>query len=125
MFKYMDLNPCRKQNDDCVIRAVATMFGISWKKAYTDLCNYGLLVCDLPNSASTITLYLKEKGFKRYIVSSECPACYTLRDFCEEYPYGDFIVLTDGHAVTVINGNYYDNFDSGGLTPVYYWKKEE
>lgn len=125
MYKFINVNPCKKKNDDCVIRAVATIFGISWRKAYSDLCNYGSLICDLPNNAATITLYLKKNGFKRYIISSECPACYTIRDFCEEYPYGDYIVLTDAHAVAVINGNYYDNFDSGDLTPVYYWKKED
>lgn len=125
MYKFINLNPCKRYLDDCVIRAVSTLFGIPWKKAYMDLCNRGSMICDMPNGASTITLYMKEKGFTRHIVSSECPACYTLREFCEEYPYGDYLVLTDHHAVAVINGNYYDNFDSGDLTPVYYWKKED
>lgn len=125
MYKYANPNPCRKLTDDCAIRAISIIVGSSWKQTYTDLCNRGLIICDMPNSASTISLYLKERGFRRGIVSSDCPACFTVRDFCEEYPYGEYIVLTDGHALAVINGNYYDTFDSGDLTPIYFWERRE
>ena len=125
MYKYINPNPCKRLVDDCAIRAISIIQGISWKQTYVDLCNRGLMICDLPNSAATISLYLKEKGFERKVVSSDCPACYTIRDFCEEYPYGDYILLTDGHAVAVIDGNFYDTTDSGDLSPIYYWERRK
>jgi hypothetical protein len=31
--------------------------------------------------------------------------------------------LSGNHVVTVINGNYYDAWDSGGEVPIAYWTK--
>ena len=87
-------------------------------------CNRGLMIYDMPNSAATLAVYLREKGYKRYVVSNECSVCYTVRDFCKEYPEGKYIVLTSNHAIPVIDGNYYDSTDSGMDIPQYYWKKE-
>jgi len=124
MYRYLNLNPIGKTTDDCVIRAIAAVMEIPWEKAYIDLCNRGLLIYDMPNSAATLSIYLREKGFKRYVVSNECAACYTIEDFSEEYPDGRYIVLTSNHAVPVIDGDYYDAVDSGMDIPQYYWKKE-
>ena len=121
MYRYANLNPIGKTTDDCLVRAIALVLDIPWEKAYIDLCNRGLLIYDMPNSAA---VYLREKGFKRYIISNECPACYTIEDFSEEYPNGRYIVLTSNHAVPVIDGDYYDAVDSGMDIPQYYWKKE-
>lgn len=124
MYRYANTNPIGKTTDDCVIRAVSIIMGIPWEKAFIDLCNRGLLIYDMPNQDATLSLYLREKGFKRYIVPNDCPACYTIEDFCKEYPEGTFIVLTSNHAVPVIDGDYYDAVDSGRDIPMYYWKKE-
>lgn len=124
MYRYLNLNPIGKTTEDCVIRAIAAVMEIPWEKAYIDLCNRGLLIYDMPNSAATLSIYLREKGFKRYIVSNECAACYTIEDFSKEYPDGRYIVLTSNHAVPVIDGDYYDAVDSGMDIPQYYWKKE-
>ena len=37
---------------------------------------------------------------------------------------GIFVLGTGSHAVTVIDGNYFDAWDSGKETPVYYFEKE-
>ena len=124
MYRYLNVNPSNRTTDDCLIRAIAIIFGISWEKAYTDLCNYGLLIHDMPNKDSTLSLYLRERGFKRYVMP-DCPACYTIREFAEEHPYGDYILLTSGHAVPLINGTYYDTTDSGDEILTYYWKEEK
>lgn len=124
MYKFLNLNPVGKTTEDCLIRAVAAVMEIPWEKAYIDLCNRGLLIYDMPNSAATLSVYLREKGFKRYVISNECPVCYTIEDFCKEYADGKYIVLTSNHAVAVIDGDYYDSTDSGMDIPQYYWKKE-
>jgi hypothetical protein len=78
----------------------------------------------MPNNDDTLSLYLKDKGFKREIIPNTCPACYTVKDFCMDHPEGTFIVLTSGHAIPVIDGFYYDATDSGNDIPIIYWEKE-
>ena len=53
----------------------------------------------------------------------ECPVCYTVEDFCREYPEGTYILATGTHVVTVIDGDYYDTWESGSEPIIYYWKK--
>ena len=53
-----------------------------------------------------------------------CPPCYTVKDFCKDHPVGTYILATGSHVVTVVDGNYYDTWDSGTEVPIYYWKKE-
>lgn len=65
---------------------------------------------------------LKELGFKKQIIPETLPEEYTLKDFCRDHPNGVFIIATNNHVVTVINGDYYDTFDSGDENPVFYWR---
>lgn len=123
MYIYANPNPIRKITDDCLVRTLCIIMDIPWEKAYMDLCQYGLLIYDMPNKDATLSLYLKDKGYERAIVPNSCPACYTIRDFCVDHPKGKFIVLTSGHAVPVIDGDYYDALDSGDAIPMYYWEK--
>ena len=44
--------------------------------------------------------------------------------FCEDHPYGIYIVGTGTHAIACVDGNYYDTWDSGDESPLFYWKKE-
>lgn len=124
MYQHINVNPSGRETDDCVVRAIAVLFGISWEDAYWDLCQVGGLIHDMPNKDSVISFYLRNKGFEREVISRDCPACYTIRDFCEDHPYGRYILLTSGHAVAVINGTYYDTSDSGNEIPMMYWKEK-
>ena len=123
MYRYKNLNPSNRSTDDCLVRTIALIMGISWEQAYADLCNYGMLIHDMPNKDTTLSLYLKEKGFVKRIMPTECPACYSIREFAEEHPYGEYIVLTSNHAVPVILGDYYDTSDSGDEIVSYYWER--
>jgi hypothetical protein len=37
---------------------------------------------------------------------------------------GRYILAIPGHAVAIVDGAYFDSFDSGNEVPIYYWKKE-
>ena len=124
MYRHLNPNPTGKQNNDCLVRTLAIVFEIPWEKALMDLTQYAMLIYSMPNNDDTLSLYLKEKGFKREIIPNTCPACYTVKDFCMDHPEGTFIVLTSGHAIPVIDGYYYDATDSGNDIPMYYWEKE-
>ena len=116
-------NPFGLRVGDCVIRAISKALNQSWEKTYIDLCVQGFMMGDLPSSNSIWSAYLKHKGFRRRTIE-DCPDCYDVENFCEEHKKGIFVLGTGSHAVTVIDGNYFDAWDSGKETPVYYFEKE-
>lgn len=123
MFVKRNPNPKGSYVGDCVIRALSIATGRSWRDIYLDLASHGLVMCDMPSSNRVWGDYLSELGYERHIIPN-CIDCYTIRDFCGEYFRGTYIVGTGSHVVAVINGDYYDTWDSGDETPIYYWKKE-
>ena len=78
----------------------------------------------MPNADSVWSKVLKDFGFKRRSIPDTCPACYTIREFCEDHPEGTYILGTGSHVVAVIDGNLYDTWDSLDETPILYWRKE-
>ena len=120
-----NLNPNHKRVGDCVIRAISKALNQEWVQTYIDLCIQGYLMSDLPSANQVWGAYLKGKGFKRDIVSDECPDCYTIADFCYEHPTGTYVIGTGTHAVCVIDGNVYDTWDSSGEVPIYFYYKGE
>ena len=118
---YHNSNPKNKRIGDCVIRAVAKVTNQTWEDTYIALATKGLKLCDLPSANSVWGAYLKDIGFKQYAMPNTCPDCYTVMDFCIDFPIGVYLVATDGHVVAVINGDYYDTWDSGNEVPLYYW----
>lgn len=124
MFIKTNPNPKGSYVGDCVIRALSIALDKSWIDTYLDLCMHGLLLCDMPSSNKVWADYLHKQGYTRHIIPNECTECYTIKDFAGEYFKGTYIVGTGTHVVTVIDGDYYDTWDSGDETPIYYWKKE-
>lgn len=123
MYVFYNPNPFNKKIGDCVIRAICKVTNSDWDKVYLDICNKGYKMKDMPSSNSVWGTYLKDKGFRRYIISNFCPDCYSIRDFCKDNPTGHFVVGTDGHVVAVVDGRYYDVWDSGSETPLYVWSE--
>ena len=124
MYSYYNANPYKIRVGDCVIRAISKALNQPWEDTYIDLTIQGYLMGDLLSSNAVWGAYLKSKGFTRDIISNDCPECYTIEDFCNEYPKGTFIIGTGTHAVCVIDGTIFDTWMSGDETPIYYYKKE-
>jgi len=121
---FFNPNPSRKTVGDCVIRAIAKATRRSWEEVYLDVMRKGFELHDMPSSNNVWGAYLKSKGFRRYSIPDSCPDCYTVQDFCDDHPFGTFILATGSHVVTVINGHYFDTWDSGNEVPIFYWRKE-
>lgn len=96
----------------------------SWDDTYKSLTEYGYEMKNLPNADSVWGAFLKDSGFTRSTVPNTCPLCYTVRDFCRNYPKGVYVLGTGTHVVTVVDGNYYDTWDSGDEIPIFYWRKD-
>lgn len=125
MYKYFNKNPISKRVGDCVIRAISTVMNKRWEDVYNDICDLGFEMKDMPSSNTVWGEYLKQNGYYRNIVPNTCPSCYTVRDFCRDHKNGRYILATGTHVIAVIDGDYYDTWDSGNENPVYYWKKNE
>lgn len=123
MFIQTNLNPLGTHTSDCVVRALAIAQNQSWEKTYLELCIKGFKMGDWGNANIVWSAYLRDRGFKRYIIPNTCPDCFTVKNFCEDYPHGIYILATGTHVVTVIDGDYYDLWDSGDEVPQYYWEK--
>ena len=124
MWKCKNENPVNARVGDCVIRAISTALNQDWVKTYAELCVQGLMFCDLPSSNAVWGSYLTKKGYSRSVIPNNCN-CYTVEDFCKDHPKGTYILGTGTHALTVVDGDYYDVWNSGNETPIYYFTKEE
>lgn len=114
-------NPHGKRVGDCVVRAIAKLTSKTWEQVYAGIVVEGFLYGDMPSSNSIWGSYLKRLGYKRDVIPNTCPECYTVKDFCEDHPVGSYLLALSGHVVAVENGNYFDTWDSGDETPIYYW----
>lgn len=115
-------NPVGKETGDCVIRALAIATNRSWREVYWDLCDIGAKEGELPNANVIWGKFLKQHGGKQFLLPESCPECLTVEAFCERYPKGVFVIGTGEHAVTCIDSDWYDIFDSGRMTPTYFWR---
>lgn len=124
MFNAYNANPINARVGDCTIRAISVATGQSWEQTYTEMAVFGYMRSDMPSANHVWGAYLKSRGWGRVIIPDECPDCYSVKDFCRDHPNGRYILAIDGHVVAVIDGNYYDTWDSGNEIPVYYWHKK-
>lgn len=120
MYRWYNPNTCGKEVGDCVIRAVSKGLNQDWQETYIDICILGLKMCDMPSSNSVWGKYLTDKGFFRKLTDFE-----TVEQFCEKHPKGIYILATGSHVIAVIDGDYYDAWDSGKERITYYFEKGE
>jgi hypothetical protein len=125
VYMWIKYNPSPKgaRVGDCAIRAVSKALDISWEQAYARIVAKGFDMCDMPSSNAVWGAVLHDNGFVRETIPNTCPDCYSLIDFCRDNPRGLFVVGMSGHVVTVVNGDYYDSWDSGHEIPIYYWRR--
>lgn len=122
-YVYYNPNPKRKRDGDCTIRAISKALNKSWDEVYWDLCDEGFEQCDMPSSNNVWGRYLQKNGFVRRLVPDRCPECYTVATLAADLPDGRYVFALSGHVVAVVSGCYYDTWDSGDETPIYYWEK--
>jgi hypothetical protein len=125
MFIELNSNPINARVGDCVIRAIAAAENKPWGKIYIDLCIYGLMCADLPTSNNVWGHFLNDHKYQYFALPNSCPFCYSIKEFCKDYPLGTYVLGTGTHAVCVKDGNYLDSWDSGNEVPIYAFKKME
>lgn len=118
-------NPIKHNAGDCVIRMMTIAAGENWPESYSRLALKGLEMGDMPSANVVWMQALEDIGFERYNLENTCPNCYTIKQFCEDHPEGLFILGTGTHVVAVVDGKYYDSWDSGEEVPVFFFKYRE
>lgn len=116
-------NPMGLSVGDCTIRAISKVTNKSWKTTYLNLVLQGYKMYDMPSANRVWGEYLREIGYVRRFIPDTCPNCYTVRDFCMEHSIGRYILGTGEHVVAVVDGYYYDSWDSGNEIPIYYFER--
>ena len=130
-FIKLNENPFGLNTGDCVIRAITTALNLNWFMVHDELSFLSRKMADMPSSNRVWKAYLKNKGFKEYEAEDTCPDCLTVEEFARNHPKGRYILstaeykkanesifVTGTHVVAVIDGNYYDTWDSGGDVPL-------
>ena len=118
-------NPVQMDAGDCAVRAIAKALDISWEDAYAKLSMAGYLMGDMPNADWVWGSVLRQNGFVREIVPNTCPDCYTVAEFCHDNPRGVYVVKSENHVATMVDGTLFDSWNSEHKVPIYYWTRKE
>ena len=125
MHKFYNPNPFGARVGDCTIRALSKALGKTWEQVYCGVVLDGFSMGDMPSSNAVWGSYIKRNGFSRHIIPESCPDGYTVREFCDDHPTGTYVLCISGHVVAVVDGDYYDTWDSGDCVPLYYWERSD
>ena len=121
MWKRANPNPCRAEEPDCVVRAIAIATGQEWDDVHYALCEMSRRYCTMPSVNWLWGLYMEQNGFDKHMVRSPV----TVREFSKEIRDGSCVACTGTHAVAIRNGNYLDAWDSGDeIVSFYYWRRK-
>ena len=120
-FIYYNPNPKGNHIRDCVIRALTIALDCNWQSAFLQLMLFAYNMKDMPSSNAVWGSLLRSRGYKQYVLPSDCPYCYTVRNFCIDNPRGLYVLATGTHVVSIIDGKYYDSWDSGDQIVTYYF----
>lgn len=112
---------------DCQVRALAKVLGLSWLEAFDltipicrELQTYTIFDSELNKTKEAMarlgfeyTGISNKKGSKRP----------TVKSFALSHPKGKYIVSVAHHVVAVVDGIYYDTWDSGNKSLYGYYTK--
>lgn len=126
IFRKWNPNPMGLDHvEDCVQRAISAALDVPWEAA-SDIVHEAAKAMGLPEHSDAVWgAVLRQNGFYRAILPNACPDCFTVRDFCLEHPRGVFVLKTNGHVVTAIDGRVFDTWDSTDEPVIYYWYRKE
>lgn len=122
-WQFFNPNPLGKFVGDCTIRAICAATGLSWYEVHRQQCDLSRIMANMPSSNEVWWELLRLHGYKWVKMFDQCPDCYTVADFAYDHPDGYYILGPKEHAIAVIDGNWYDTWDSGATVPLYYLRR--
>ena len=124
-YRFFNPNPLGKFVGDCTIRAICAVTELDWYEIHRQQSDLSRIMADMPSSDDVWWELLRLHGFRKVKLLDSCPNCYTVADFSYDHPSGLFVLGPKEHAIAVIDGDWYDTWDSGATVPLYYLRREK
>lgn len=124
MWRKFNPNPRGCSVGDCAIRAISAATGRPWESAFAGLMLEGFLLGDMPSANRVWGAYLERQGFSKFLVKAGLADFYTVSDFARDHPDGVYVLGCSGHVLTIIDGDWWDSWDSGHECPIYFWQRK-
>lgn len=127
MYKYYQPNnkDLKDEYGDCVMRALSKVMNKTWLEMFDDITPLSReLQCPF-NCKTCYETYLKNNGFVYHGISNKKGSKRpTVESFAKEHKKGTYYLNVANHCVAVVNGVYYDTWDSGYKSLYGYFEKE-
>ena len=120
MYKHFTANP-KNETNDCIVRSIANATKTEWQTVMRELCDLAIEMYQMPNNGEVVDEYFYKKGI--YCRAPKEPI--TVEQFCKQNPKGAYVLGVAGHALSVIDGDYYDLTDSGNSLVLDYYDIQE
>ena len=105
-------NPQGKNTGDCSIRAYCKAENLTWNKAYDIAIEWGRKLAAIPDD-HVVCHKILTKHFGYEFKRPEKGKRITVNQFAIDNPIGTYVLHVRAHLVTVVNGQFYDTWDSG------------
>lgn len=60
-----------------------------------------------------------------HLVPNTCPNCITVKKFSDHHPEGRYLLGTGSHVIGIVDGNYYDTWDSENELLLYFFYRKK
>lgn len=125
-YKYYQPNKrdIKDEYGDCVIRALTRVTNKEWHEVFDELVPIAREIQCMPNGKPCYEKYLIENGFEYQGISNKKGTKRpTVDRFAKDHPSGRYVLRVANHLVAVVDGIYYDTWDSGYKSLYGYWVK--
>lgn len=125
-YKYYQPNKkdIKDEYGDCVVRALTKVMNKTWIEVFNELIPYAIEIQCMPNDKVCYERYLKDNGFVYHGISNKKGSKRpTVESFAREHKEGTFFLNVANHVVAVVDGTYYDTWDSGQCCLYGYYEK--
>lgn len=112
---------------DCTVRALSKALNCTWLEAYdktVPICREEQVTNVFDAPAKIRVRFLDKLGFDYHGVSNKKGSTRpTVDEFAKTHPTGVFIANVANHVVAVVDGKYYDTWDSGNRSMYGYFER--
>lgn len=115
-------NPVNDTND-CIIRSVAKAFNEDWQSVMRKFCDVAIEKYLMPNNYPVAKAVLKDYPCTEIQLPQS--DFISVSKLAAQKPNKKLVALTRDHAIAIVNGTWYDLYDSGNDIVESYWEVVE
>lgn len=124
-YKYYQPNEkdLKDEYGDCVIRALTKALNMEWLQVFDEMQPLSREMQVPFNCRPCYEKYIESKGLIYHGISNKKGTKRPTVDiFAKDHKTGTYILRVANHLVAVVNGFYYDTWDSGEKSLYGYWE---